>query len=139
MSNGIEELALAFVDRLVPGRFEEARRMLDPSCEYAFGGELLRGDAIIAAFEKSDEDAHEKLDRIEYLPGRVASTTDAVVVVQVFDRLELSGRTHTYTDRLAVTIDTKRSRPVVRIEHRPFAAEREALAAFLDGARSSVT
>jgi len=109
--------------------------MLDPSCEYVFGGEVLRGDAFIAAFEKSDEDAHKKLDRIEYLPARVAAAEGTVVVVQVFDRLELAGRTHTYSDRLAVTIDTQRSGLVLRIEHRPFSEERAALALFLRGAR----
>ena len=35
--------------------------MIDPSCEYAFGGEILRGEEIIAAFVKSDEDARNPL------------------------------------------------------------------------------
>jgi hypothetical protein len=135
-SSAEERLALAFVDRLVPGRFDEARKMLDPSCEYLFGVELLRGEQIVAAFEKSDEQAHTKFNGIEYLPGRVVDTRGAVVVVQVFDRVALGGRTHTYSDRLAVTVDPARSRPVVRIEHRPFPEERAALARFVAEAAS---
>jgi hypothetical protein len=129
----IEQLAVRFVDQLVPGHFQDAGRMLDPSCVYVFGGETLYGEAILGAFQKSDEEAHRKFDGVEYLPGRVAETHGTTVVVQVFDRLVLAGRTHTYSDRLAVTIDRERSRPVLRIEHRPFPEERAALAAFLQG------
>jgi hypothetical protein len=129
----LELLAVRFVDQLVPGRFHDAAQMLDPACEYLFGGQTLRGEAIIAAFQKSDEEAHRKFDAVEYLPGRVAEAHGARVVVQVFDRLVLGGRTHTYSDRLAITLDAERSRPVVRIEHLPFAEERAALAAFLQG------
>jgi hypothetical protein len=129
-----ETLALAFVDRLVPGRFEEARRMLDARCEYVFEGRLLRGDATIAAFEQSHRDALTKFDRIEYLPGRVAEVIGDEIVIQVFDQVTIGTSTHTYTDRLAIEVDDARA-TIVRIEHRPFPEARAALTAFLETAR----
>lgn len=133
-----EQLALAFVDRLVPDHFDEARRMLHPSCEYSFGGDVLRGEEIVEAFEKSDEEAKKKFERIEYLPGRVAAVEGTVVVVQVFDRVTIADRTHTYSDRLVITLDPRLDRPVLHIEHRPFPEERAKLAAFLVGPSAPV-
>jgi hypothetical protein len=126
-----EELAVTFVDLLVPGSFDAARGMVHASCEYHVGGEILRGEGIVASFEASHERASRELDRIEYLPARAIASAEGTVIVHVFDRLELAGAIHTYSDRLAVSVDAEQPRPIVRIEHQPFPEERTALAAFL--------
>jgi len=140
----LENAARRFVDLLVPGHFDEARALLHPSCEYAYAGGLLRGDAIIHAFEESHARAEAELDRIEYLPGEVDSVDGDTVTVRVFDRLRAKGRTHTYVDRLAVSLVASASASasaspeastwqVRRIEHLPIEEERLALDAFRRG------
>lgn len=96
--------ALAFVDLLVPGSFERAKALLAPTCEYHYGGNTLRGDAIIAAFEESHAKAKAQLDSIVYLPGRADHVEDATVTVRVFDRLGVNDAFHTYSDRLVITV-----------------------------------
>jgi hypothetical protein len=72
------------------------------------------------------------LERIEYLPGVVDSVEGDVVTVRVFDRIQSKGKTHTYSDRLAISLvrsgdDWK----VCGIEHKPIEAERRRLNEFL--------
>jgi hypothetical protein len=100
----ITETAIAFVDLLVPGRFEEAKAALDPSCEYRHAGSVLHGNEIILCFEQSHEKAAAQLDRIEYLPGVVDSVVGDTVTVRVSDRIYSKGESHTYTDRLAISL-----------------------------------
>ncbi len=126
--------ALAFVDLLVPGSFERAKALLAPTCEYHYGGNTLRGDAIIAAFEESHAKAKAQLDSIVYLPGRADHVEDATVTVRVFDRLGVKDAFHTYSDRLVITVlpdEEGDGFSVVAIEHRPFAEERAKLQEFL--------
>ena len=126
--------ALAFVDLLVPGGFEKAKALLAPTCEYHYGGNTLRGDAIIAAFEQSHAKAKTQCDTIVYLPGQADHVEGTTVTVRVFDRLGVKDAFHTYSDRLVVTVlpdEEGDGFSVVAIEHRPFAEERAKLQEFL--------
>lgn len=126
------ETAVAFVNLLVPGRFGDANTLLDPTCEYHYAGAVHRGGEIIRCFEQSHAKAAAELDRIEYLPGVVDSVDGTVVTVRVFDRIHLEGKSHTYSDRLAISLVRSGDDWKVRgIEHQPIEAERRQLNEFL--------
>lgn len=127
------EHAVEFVNMLVPGRFELARSRLASNCEYHYSGKVLRGDAIIDAFEVSHEKAKKELDRIDYLPASVNAIEGDTIVVGVSDRIKLKGDEHVYSDRLAIDVLlTDSGWFITRIEHRPFAEERRKLHEFLE-------
>ncbi len=129
------DFSLHFVNSLVPGRFDEAKLMLAKNCEYQYQGKILRGSEIINAFEESHEKATATLDKIEYQEGQVFSQTSDEVVMKVFDKISLNGKTYTYSDRLAIkAICQDQAWQVTSIEHRPFKEERAKLNEFLASA-----
>jgi hypothetical protein len=126
-----EQIALIFVNRLVPGSFDEARQMVDPSCGYTFGDKTFLGAEVVLPFEESHAEAKRKFDIVEYLPAWIVETEGNVVLVGVSDRIELAQCSHTYSDRLAITVDPHRITPILRIEHCPIPEERAQLAVFI--------
>jgi hypothetical protein len=125
------QAAIEFVNLLVPGKFDLARARLSANCEYHYGGEVLRGDAIVRAFEESHESAIAKLDSVEYLPAALDSVVGDTVVVGTVDRIRSGDAVHTYRDRLAIDVTQG---AIVRIEHRPYEEERRRLRAFFESA-----
>jgi hypothetical protein len=127
-----QQLAVAFVNLLVPGSFAAARARLAPNCEYHYSGQVLRGDAIIDAFEDSHKKAKAELESVEYLLASVHAVEGAMVVVGVSDRLRAGGKEHLYSDRLAVeVVHSDADWAIARIEHRPYEEERRKLREFL--------
>lgn len=133
----IAQLAVDFVNLLVPGNFPSARAKLAPNCEYHYSGKLLTGDAIIGAFEESHERAKTELECIEYLPATLQAVDRNTVIVGVKDRIRSEGLEHVYSDRLSVTISESASDwTVTRLEHLPVEEERLKLRKFLDKLKS---
>jgi hypothetical protein len=127
------QFALDFVNSLVPDRFELAGARLSETCEYYYSGKVLRGEAIIKAFEESHERAKKILDDILYLPGVVDAIDGNTITIKVSDKISLKGRNHTYRDRLAVTtIESDKGWVVSRIEHLPYEEERQKLRDFVE-------
>jgi hypothetical protein len=131
-ANERKNQAIEFVNNLVPGRFEQAKAKLSAHCEYHYSGKILKGPAIIQAFEDSHTSAAMQLDHIEYLPATFDANDGIAIVIKVKDRISANKREHTYTDRLAITLEyINENWAVSLIEHRPYSEERLKLKEFL--------
>lgn len=125
----IKEIALEFVNCLVPDKFEFAKEMIPSNCLYKYGNKRLRGDSIIQSFVDNHENAKRKLDKIEYIDGRVDFLKGNFVIVIVQDKIEKAGDIHIYTDRLVIEV---KEALIVGIEYLPFEEERKKIKEFLE-------
>lgn len=125
--------ALHFVNLLTPGHFVSAQEWISPDCEYFYGDIVLKGKAILHSFITNHDNAAQKLDRIEYLDGKIENIEGQTVSVLVTDRVHVGNRIHDYQDRLIVTFK-RHADPgsVIRIENRRVDGEREKLLQFFE-------
>lgn len=120
--------AVAWVNLLVPGSFEQAEALVAPECRFKSRGKLYEGRAVVDAFRESHAQACRELDDIHYLPATFGGEDPRGVIVGVADELVVKGRRHTYRDRLIIKM---RDGLVFEIIHFPIPEEREALTKFL--------
>jgi hypothetical protein len=125
--------AVAWVNLLVPGKFQEAEKLISELCTYAYRSEVLRGPSIINAFIESHKKASRDLDSIEYLPGAIVDFGPEGALIAVADKISLNGKTHVYNDRLLVRMEmTGTEWKVVELHHLPIKEERDKLKDFLE-------
>lgn len=135
MQKTLSDLAVEFVNMLVPGHFDDAEKWIDDHCTYAYQDKILRGTQVLGAFKESHDGAAKKLDSIEYLPGEIEEALPDGAIVGVADRISLNGKMHVYRDRLKVRFAQSNDLfKIIQIEHLPIQAERDQLNVFLDEA-----
>lgn len=124
--------ALAFVNLLTPGNFDEAANWLSVNCEYKYQDTILTSSAIIKSFSDNHQNAAKKLDSIQYLDGRIEKSNENEFHILVKDKVTANGAEYVYTDRLIITTsnDQVKHGSILRIEHAPVEGEREKLLNF---------
>jgi ribosomal-protein-alanine N-acetyltransferase len=128
----IAQNALRFVNLLVPGKFDEAKNWISPSCSYQYQSQTLSGGAIIKSFSDNHEKALTELDDIEYIEGRIEIIEGRIVSIILTDRLFARGKHFIHKDRLVITCNERFGEGSIEaIEHKPFEGARENLNEFL--------
>ena len=108
---------------------ETARTLLAEDCIYETGRETLRGqDRIAASYADASARARRRFDEVRY-ESEVGPASGATATVTFTDYLlKAGGRWHRYRCQQAFTVGA--AGRIVRIVHREFPGERQALEAY---------
>lgn len=124
-----KDIAKTFVDSLVPGKFQEAKKFIADDCQYQYGDRKLEKDAIVESFIENHHNASRKLDLVEYQGSEIESQEDDYVTVVVQDKMKKGPKEFLYKDRLIIRVQNQK---IAEIIHKPYPKERQKLKAFLD-------